>query len=73
MKNLENFSIEETFLAMSCPATNMTSFNKSKEDFIWFIKKASTDIKSDAHAEQYHWNLAKKLGLEHPDAGLIES
>ena len=54
MKNLENCSIEETFLAMSCPATNMTGFNKSKEDFIWFIKKASTDIKSDAHAEQYH-------------------
>ena len=73
MKNFENFSIEETFLAMSCPATNMTGFNKSKEDFIRFIKKASTDIKSDAHAEQYHWNLAKKLGLEHPDAGLIES
>ena len=39
---------------MSCPATNMTSLNKSKEDFIWFIKKASTDIKSGAHAEQYH-------------------
>ena len=51
----------------------MTGINKSKEDFIRFIKKASTDIKSDAHAEQYHLNLAKKLGLEHPDAGLIES
>ena len=23
----------------------MTGYNKSKEDFIWFIKKASTDIK----------------------------
>ena len=32
----------------------MTGYNKSKEDFIWFIKKASTDIKSDANAEMYH-------------------
>ena len=35
-------------------AANMTSFKKSKEDFIWFIKTASTDITSAAHAEQYH-------------------
>ena len=39
---------------MSFPAANMTSINKSKEDFIRFIKTASTDIKSAAHAEQYH-------------------
>ena len=39
---------------MSFPAANMTGFNKSKEDFIRFIKKAGTDIKSAAHAEQYH-------------------
>ena len=46
-----------TFLiipTMSCPATNITGFNKSKEDFIWFIKKATNDKKSDAHAELYH-------------------
>jgi Ca2+-binding EF-hand superfamily protein len=39
---------------MSCPATNITGFNKSKEDFIWFIKKATADKKSDAHSELYH-------------------
>ena len=38
----------------------MTSSNKYKEDFIRFIKKASTDIKSAAHAEQYH-SLLKKF------------
>ena len=32
----------------------MTSSNKYKEDFIRFIKKASTDIKSAGQAEQYH-------------------
>merc|ERR1711940_309573 len=45
-----------TFLiipTMSCPATNITGFNKSKENFIWFIKKATNDKKSDAHAELY--------------------
>ena len=33
------------------PATPMTGFNKSKEDFIWII---STDKKSDARGELYH-------------------
>ena len=32
----------------------MTSSNKYKENFIRFIKKASTDIKSAGQAEQYH-------------------
>ena len=34
-------------------ATGVNSFNKSKEDFIWFIKKATSDRKSDAHSELY--------------------
>jgi len=34
-------------------STNITGFNKSKEDFIWFVKKAVSDKKSDAHAELY--------------------
>lgn len=32
----------------------MIGFNKSKEDFIWFIEKASTSRKSDAHGKLYH-------------------
>merc|ERR1712215_24657 len=35
-------------------STNLIGFNKSKEDFIWFIKRATSDRKSDAHAELYH-------------------
>ena len=36
--------------------TNPTvnTFNKSKEDFIWFVKKATTDKKSYSHSEMYH-------------------
>merc|ERR1712227_206979 len=34
--------------------TGVNSFNKSKEDFIWFIKKATSDRKTDAHSELYH-------------------
>ena len=49
-----NTTSPTTTTTCACPAANMTGINKSKEDFIRFIKKASTDIKSDAHAEQYH-------------------
>ena len=36
--------------------TNPTvnTFNKSKEDFIWFVKRATTDKKSYSHSELYH-------------------
>merc|ERR1711868_334464 len=36
---------------MSCP---VNTFNKSKEDFIWFVKRAVTDKKSYSHSEMYH-------------------
>merc|ERR1711915_963173 len=36
---------------MSCP---VNTFNKSKEDFIWFVKKAVNDKKSHSHSELYH-------------------
>merc|ERR1719402_2070347 len=38
----------------SSVSTNITGFNKSKEDFIWFIKRAIKDRKSDSYAELYH-------------------
>ena len=36
---------------MSCPVNTL---NKSKEDFIWIVKKAVTDQKSYSHSELYH-------------------
>ena len=38
--------------ATSNPSLN--TFNKSKEDFIWFVKRATTDKKSYSHSELYH-------------------
>ena len=38
--------------ATTNPTVN--TFNKSKEDFIWFVKKATTDKKSYSHSELYH-------------------
>merc|ERR1712126_613405 len=36
---------------MSCP---VNTFNKSKEDFVWFVKRAVNDKKSYSHSELYH-------------------
>merc|ERR1712121_457519 len=43
---------------MSCP---VNTFNKSKEDFIWFVKKAIQDKKSYSYSELYH-SLLKIFG-----------
>eukprot|EP00092_Neocalanus_flemingeri_P032422 GFUD01035261.1.p1 GENE.GFUD01035261.1~~GFUD01035261.1.p1 ORF type:complete len:259 (-),score=68.08 GFUD01035261.1:49-825(-) len=57
---------------MSCPmSTNVTGFNKSKEDFIWFIKRATTDRKSDAHAELYHCLLKMFIDADTNKDGLV--
>merc|ERR1712145_28736 len=39
---------------MSSSTTAVKPFNKSKEDFIWFVKKAVQDQRSHSHAEMYH-------------------
>merc|ERR1712113_803106 len=39
---------------MSSSATAVNTFNKSKEDFIWFVKKAVQDKKSYSYSELYH-------------------
>merc|ERR1711942_506433 len=39
-------------IIMSTAAVN--TFNKSKEDFIWFVKKAVQDKKSYSYSELYH-------------------
>ena len=49
----------------------MTGFNKSKEDFIRFNKKASTDIKSAAHAEQYHSLLKMFIDADNNKEDLV--
>ena len=39
---------------MYSSSTAVNTLNKSKEDFIWFVKKATTDKKSYSHSELYH-------------------
>merc|ERR1712126_223670 len=45
------YILPTTPFKMSCP---VISFNKAKEDFIWFVKRAVTDKKSYSHSEMYH-------------------
>merc|ERR1712189_93174 len=39
---------------MSSTSTAVNTFNKFKEDFIWFVKKAVQDKKSYSYSELYH-------------------
>jgi len=56
-----------------CPtsSTNITGFNKSKEDFNWFIKRAISDPQSDAHAELYHRLLKMFVDADTNKDGLV--
>ena len=45
--------------------------NKSKEDFIWFIKKATSNRKSDAHSELYHALLKMFVDADTNYDGLV--
>jgi len=51
--------------------TGVNSFNKSKEDFIWFIKKATSDRKTDAHSELYHSLLKMFVDADTNFDGLV--
>merc|ERR1712215_357108 len=60
----------QSILAMA-NSTNITGFNKTKEDFIWFIKKAVGDKKSDAYAELYHCLLKMFVDADTNKDGLV--
>merc|ERR1711887_266839 len=51
--------------------TNITGFNKSKEDFIWFIKRAVKDKKSDSYAELYHCLIKMFVDADTNKDGLV--
>ena len=46
-----------TITNSSCSTKNTIGFTKSREAFIWFVKKATLDRRSYAHTELYHWLL----------------
>merc|ERR1712055_598529 len=59
-------------MSSTSTATNVCDFfNKSKEDFIWFIKRATSDRKSSAHAELYHCLLKMFVEADTNNDGLV--
>merc|ERR1711887_204841 len=59
------------FKMSSFASTNITGFNKSKEDFIWFIKRAVKDKKSDSYAELYHCLIKMFVDADTNKDGLV--
>merc|ERR1712145_33724 len=66
-------SIQSFYLTfnMSSSTTAVNTFNKSKEDFIWFVKKAVQDKKSHSHAEMYHSLLKLFVDADTNKDGLV--
>merc|ERR1711973_483103 len=64
---------ENPLLTSTMTTTNpaLNTFNKSKEDFIWFVKKAVTDKKSYSHAEMYHSLLKLFVDADTNKDGLV--
>merc|ERR1712168_156622 len=56
---------------MSSNTIAVNTFNKSKEDFIWFVKKAVQDQKSHSHAEMYHALLKLFVDADTNKDGLV--
>merc|ERR1711973_12244 len=56
---------------MTTTNPGLNTFNKSKEDFIWFVKKAVTDKKSYSHAEMYHSLLKLFVDADINKDGLV--
>ena len=52
-------------------STPVNTFNKSKEDFIWFVKKAVQDQKSYSHSELYHSLLKLFVDADTNKDGLV--
>merc|ERR1712055_528595 len=59
-----------TMSTSSVPVT-VTTLNKSKEDFIWFVKKAVTDKKSYSYTELYHCLLKMFVDADTNNDGLV--
>merc|ERR1712098_619391 len=58
-------------LIMSSSTAAVNTFNKSKEDFIWFVKKAIHDKKSYSYQELYHSLLKIFVDADTSRDGLV--
>merc|ERR1712208_11502 len=66
-----NLPLTLKFVMSSSMATNITGFNKSKEDFIWFIKRAIKDKKSASYSELYHCLIKMFVDTDTNKDGLV--
>merc|ERR1712114_164345 len=68
----ENLQVSQSYLfTMSSTWGPVNTFNKSKEDFIWFVKKAVQDNKSFSHSELYHSLLKLFVDADTNRDGLV--
>merc|ERR1711931_504165 len=56
---------------MSSTTDPVNTLNKSKEDFIWFVKKAVSDKKSYSYTELYHCLLKMFVDADTNNDGLV--
>jgi len=56
---------------MSTSTGSISTFNKSKEDFIWWVKKAVADRKSYSYSELYHSLLKMFAEADTNNDGLV--
>ena len=56
---------------MSTSTGSISTFNKSKEDFIWWVKKAMADKKSYSYSELYHSLLKMFAEADTNNDGLV--
>merc|ERR1712149_127539 len=59
------------FFTMSSTTAPVNTFNKPKEDFIWFVKKAVQDQKSYSYSEMYHCLLKMFVDADTNKDGLV--
>merc|ERR1712035_255714 len=68
----EYLQVSQSYLfTMSSTTAPVNTFNKSKEDFIWFVKKALQDQKSYSHSELYHSLLKMFVDADTNKDGLV--
>merc|ERR1712002_894685 len=64
-------SFAVSFTLKMSASTAVNTFNKSKEDFIWFVKKAVQYKKSFSHSELYHSLLKLFVDADTNKDGLV--
>merc|ERR1712133_135910 len=70
-RNILCIFILSSSITLTMTSAGVNSFNKSKEDFIWFIKKATSNRKSDAHSELYQALLKMFVDADTNFDGLV--